>query len=62
MLATVGNTTASLGHTGGFLTQAFMINSSFYLGTVGTSRDRRYSFDSFSSYILALNDTNKIKK
>ena len=35
MLVTEHNITESLGHTEGFLTVAFMIDDSFYLGIVG---------------------------
>ena len=48
MLVIVMNITGSSLHTGGFLALAFMINSSFYLGTVGMLCNIRYPFDSLS--------------
>ena len=45
MLVTEHNITESLGHTEGFLAVAFMIDDSFYLGTVGKLQKNHYPFD-----------------
>lgn len=45
MLVTELNTTESLGHTEGFLAVAFIIDDSFYLGTVGKLQKKHYPLD-----------------
>ena len=60
MLVIEVNITESSLHTEGFLTLAFMINSSFCHGTVGMLRNSRYSFDSWS--ILNFSSENEETK